>query len=176
MLSVRLPPAASLPSWQLCSLQTFAQCLLFSSSTPFIPTAVTHVYSASAKSLQSCPDSFQSRGPQPLRLLRPWNSPGKETGADPLLQGIFPTQGLNLRLLCLLHWRVGSLPLAPPGEPIGGEERLSEYTQRGTWNELVEPHACCSSIRVLQDSRHEILGAPLLAESGEGNLVSLTSP
>ena len=97
-------------------------------------------------------------------------------GPDALLQGIFPTQGLNLRLLCLLHWRVGSLPLAPPGEPIGGEERLSEYTQRGTWNELVEPHACCSSIRVLQDSRHEILGAPLLAESGEGNLVSLTSP
>ena len=34
-----------------------------------------------------------------------------------LLQGIFPTQGLNLHLLCLLHWQVGSLPLAPPGKP-----------------------------------------------------------
>ena len=34
-----------------------------------------------------------------------------------LLQGIFPTQGLNLRLLSLLHWQVDSLPLAPPREP-----------------------------------------------------------
>ena len=30
-----------------------------------------------------------------------------------LLQGIFLTQGSNPRLLCLLHWQVGSLPLAP---------------------------------------------------------------
>ena len=27
------------------------------------------------------------------------------------------TQGLNPRLLCLLHWQVGSLPLAQPGKP-----------------------------------------------------------
>ena len=33
-----------------------------------------------------------------------------------LLQGIFPTQGLNLHLLHLLHWQVYSLPLAPPGK------------------------------------------------------------
>ena len=33
-----------------------------------------------------------------------------------LLQGIFPTQGLNLCLLRLLHWQVDSLPLAPPGK------------------------------------------------------------
>ena len=36
-------------------------------------------------------------------------------GCRALLQGIFPTQGLNSYLLCLLHWQVGSLPLAPPG-------------------------------------------------------------
>ena len=30
-------------------------------------------------------------------------------------QGIFPTQGSNPWLLCLLHWQAGSLPLAPPG-------------------------------------------------------------
>ena len=37
----------------------------------------------------------------PTRLLCPWNSPGKNTGAGShsLLQGIFPTQGLNLGLL-----------------------------------------------------------------------------
>ena len=34
-----------------------------------------------------------------------------------LFQGIFPTLGSNLHLLCLLHWQVGSLPLAPSGKP-----------------------------------------------------------
>ena len=37
-------------------------------------------------------------------------------GCHALLQGIFPTQGSNPHLLCLLHWQVGSLPLAPPGK------------------------------------------------------------
>ena len=37
-------------------------------------------------------------------------------GCHALLQGIFSTQGLNLRLLCLLHWQQGSLPLKPPGK------------------------------------------------------------
>ena len=47
------------------------------------------------------------------------DSPGKNTGVGchAILQGIFPTQGLNPRLLRLLHWQVGSLPLAPPGKP-----------------------------------------------------------
>ena len=31
-----------------------------------------------------------------------------------LLQGIFPTKGLNPHLLHLLRWQAGSLPLAPP--------------------------------------------------------------
>ena len=34
-----------------------------------------------------------------------------------LLQGIFPTQGSNPHLLCLLPWQAGSLSLAPPGKP-----------------------------------------------------------
>ena len=42
-------------------------------------------------------------------------------GCHALFQGIFPNQGSNLALLCLLHWQVGSLPLAPPGKP---EDRL----------------------------------------------------
>ena len=39
-------------------------------------------------------------------------SPGKNTGVSChfVLQGIFPTQGLNLCLLCLLHWQTDSLP------------------------------------------------------------------
>ena len=31
--------------------------------------------------------------------------------------GDLPTQESNLCLSCLLHWQVGSLPLAPPGKP-----------------------------------------------------------
>ena len=40
-----------------------------------------------------------------------------EWGCHFLLQGIFPTQGLNPRLLCLLFWLVGSLSLVPSGTP-----------------------------------------------------------
>ena len=39
------------------------------------------------------------------------------SGCPTLLRGIFPTQGSNPCLLCLLHWKVGSLPLPPPGKP-----------------------------------------------------------
>ena len=44
------------------------------------------------------------------------DSPGKNAGlgCHDLLQWIFPTQELNLCLLCLLHCQAGSLPLAPP--------------------------------------------------------------
>ena len=47
--------------------------------------------------------------------LCPWDSPGKSTGlgCHALLHGIFPTQGSNPRLFCLLHCQVGSLPLVP---------------------------------------------------------------
>ena len=40
-------------------------------------------------------------------LSHPWDFPGKNTevGCHFLLQGIFPTQGLNL---CLLHWQSNS--------------------------------------------------------------------
>ena len=35
-----------------------------------------------------------------------------------LLQGIFPTQGSNPHLLCLLHWQAGSSLLVPPEKPV----------------------------------------------------------
>ena len=37
--------------------------------------------------------------------------------AMPSFQGIFPIQGSNLHLLCLLHWQVDSLPLNHLGSP-----------------------------------------------------------
>jgi len=51
-------------------------------------------------------------------LLCPWDSPGKNigVGCHTFLQGIFMTQGLDPRLLHLLHWQADSLPLAPPGK------------------------------------------------------------
>ena len=39
------------------------------------------------------------------------------SGCHAFLQGIFPIQGLNPCLLCLLHWHVGSLPPEQPGKP-----------------------------------------------------------
>ena len=47
---------------------------------------------------------LRPHGLYPIRLLCPWNSPGKNTGvgSHSLLQGIFLTQGLNL---CLLYCR-----------------------------------------------------------------------
>ena len=48
------------------------------------------------------------------RFLCPWDFPGKNTGVGChfLLQGIFPTQGSNLYLLCLLHCRRILYPLS----------------------------------------------------------------
>ena len=50
-------------------------------------------------------DSLRPYGLYPTRLLRPWDSPGKNNGAGShfFLQGIFLTQGSNPSFLCLLH-------------------------------------------------------------------------
>ena len=47
----------------------------------------------------------------------PMGFPGKKTGVGChfLLQGIFPTQGWNPRLLRFLHWQTESLPLSHLG-------------------------------------------------------------
>ena len=63
------------------------------------------------------------------RLLCPWNFPGKNTGVvcHFIFQGIFPTQGSNPRLLCLLHWQVDSLPLRHQGSHMNsGVTQLSQ--------------------------------------------------
>ena len=48
----------------------------------------------------------------PLSMGFSGKNPGVSFHALP--QGIFPTQGSNLGLLCLLHWQEVSLPLASP--------------------------------------------------------------
>ena len=74
--------------------------------------AVVHVLSlveievkVKVKVVQSCPTL------QPHRLYSPWNSLGQNTG---LLQGIFPTQGLNPGLL---HCRWILYQLSCQGSP-----------------------------------------------------------
>ena len=75
-------------------------------------------------------NSLWPHGLQPTKLLGPWNSPGKNTGVgcNSLLQGIFPTQGSNPRLLCLLYWEVGSLWLHHSGSP---RHQISEGYKTG---------------------------------------------
>ena len=92
---------------------------------------------AAAKSLQSCPTLFD-----PTEHCAKWlqlclkvcdpmdcSPPGSsvhgilqgrilEWGCHGLFHSVFPAQGLNQCLLCLLHWQVGSSPLAPPGKPL----------------------------------------------------------
>ena len=70
--------------------------------------------------VQSCLTLFDPMDYSPSRLLCPWDSPGKNTGVvcHFLLQGIFPIQGSNSSLLCLLHWQAESILLAPPGKPL----------------------------------------------------------
>ena len=61
-------------------------------------------------------DSVRPHGPDPARLLCPWNFPGKNTGVGChfLLHSIFLIQGLNPRLL---HWQADSLLLCHLGSP-----------------------------------------------------------
>ena len=53
------------------------------------------------------------------QLLCPWDSPGKVTGVGchAFLQGIFPTQGSNLGLLCSCIAR-GFFATEPPEQPV----------------------------------------------------------
>ena len=71
-------------------------------------------------SLSVVSNSLQPHGLQLNRLLCPWDSPGKNTGVgcQALLQGIFPSQGSNSCLLCILHWQLVALLLASPGKPL----------------------------------------------------------
>ena len=67
--------------------------------------------------LQSCPILCNPMDCSPPGSSVHGDSPGKNTrvGCHFLLQGVFPTQESNLRLL---HWQAGYLPLVPPGKPI----------------------------------------------------------
>ena len=71
---------------------------------------------------------FSSVRLQPIRLPGPWDSPGKNPGVSChlLLQRIFPTQGSNPCLLCLLKCRQILYPLSHQASPIGNVASPSE--------------------------------------------------
>ena len=74
------------------------------------------------------------------------DSPGKTTGVGchAFLQGIFPTQGSKPRLLHLLHWKAGLLPIRPPGKLlnriilfVGIRAILQDFYRSGNSSEYV---------------------------------------
>ena len=67
-----------------------------------------------------------------------------------LLQGIFLTQGSNPHVLCLLHWQVGPLPLAPPGN------------YRMKWSEVKVAQFCLTLCDPMDYTDHGILQARIL--------------
>ena len=69
-------------------------------------------------------DSLRPQGPQPTRLLCPWDFPGKDAGVGCrfLLQGLFPAQGSSSRFLRLLHRQADSLSLCRLGNAISSLE------------------------------------------------------
>ena len=77
-----------------------------------------------AKSLQSCPT-----------LWDPMDCLGKKTGVGCyfLLQGIFPTQGLNPCLLHLLHYRQILCPLSHQRSPSIRVSTRVSLSPRGHW-------------------------------------------
>ena len=99
-LSTHLLPLCSFPAIVSSATLTVFMCVY--SATQLCPTLCKPVDGSSPGS--SCP----------------WNLSGKNTGMGChfLLQGIFPTQGLNPPLFCLLHRQADSLPRALPGKPI----------------------------------------------------------
>ena len=99
------------------SVSNFSQqCFIFSvhkSFTSFARPCCCYLVT------KSCLRLLRPHELQPAKLLYPWDFPGKNTGVGchVLLQGIFPTQRLNLNLP---HWQANSLPLSHQGSPLLG--------------------------------------------------------
>ena len=64
--------------------------------------------------------TLRPHGLKLARLLCPWDSPDKNTGVGChcLLQEIFPTEGSNPHLLCLLHCKWILYPVSHQGSPL----------------------------------------------------------
>ena len=91
--------------------QNWTECAEISCIPPALPTHMKVKVSCTVVS-----NSLQFHGLQPIRLLCPWNYPGKRTGVGChfLLQGIFLTWGSNPGLLhcrqILTNWATRKAP------------------------------------------------------------------
>ena len=127
--SNRVPASAILSESALLSITYFLLCVLYLTCDYIL----THAYVWAAHHIPQFISYFESEATSssantahPFRLI-PWlleldsstsvHFLGKNTrlSCHFLLQGIFPTHGLNLRLL---HWQVDSLPLSHQGSPV----------------------------------------------------------
>ena len=107
------------------------------------------------------------------------DSPGKNigVGCHTLIQGTFPAQGWNLRLLCLLHWRAGSLPPAPylctcvykHVPTVAHMQTVGSYTCYTT-------PALCETMSTSASEHTSIFWSLLHSIHGQCGLQSLTSP
>ena len=119
-----------------------------------------------AKSHQSLSESV-THGLSPTRLFCPLDSLGRNTGVgcQSPLQGIFPTQGLNLCLMSLALAGGFFLPLVTPGKPHV-KVRLSqiyEQWQRGCPHQvkrknaviwyLCDTHSCLQNTQFKNNTR-----------------------
>ena len=104
------------PCWNHYSLLKYFGTFVKSTDHICMGPFMEHVHACYVASVVS--NSLQAYGLQPAGLLCLWDSPGKNTkvGCHALLQGIFPTQWSNLRLL---HCRRILYP-EPSGKPLYG--------------------------------------------------------
>ena len=115
---------------QLCNLSELCPTSLFPWLIQYVslPCNIFNLYLSPIITMSVCVcvcllscfsgESLPTHRLKPTKLLCPWESLGKNTGVGchALLQGFFPTQGLNPCLFHLLHLQVSSLPLGPPGK------------------------------------------------------------
>ena len=112
----------------------------FRTPTVLMVSLIMHIYFTSPDSsfcplcflvAQSCPTLLWPRGVEPTRLLCLWDFPGKNTGVGChfLPQGIFLTQGSNLRFL---HWQADSFPLSHYPRDIQKDTKAKYFYQDST--------------------------------------------
>ena len=114
-------------SWGLKNWCFWTVVLRKTLESPLDCKEIQHVHPKGKWSRSIVSDSLQPRGLWPTRLLHPWDSPGKRAGVAChfLLQGIFPTQGLNPGLL---HCRQMLYPLSHQGSQVFLKEVSPEYS------------------------------------------------
>ena len=116
--------------------------------------------------------------------------PRQGVGCHFLFQGIFLNQGSNLHLFHLLHWQVGSLPLAPCRKPnmvpgahaslldnddhdlrrIGWLDGMS-CSARQSWNWHTRPSTACVSLREVNCLNHRYFRFSILHSQTQSYLI-----